>query len=396
MTQLESSEKTNTLPLTADELTVEWLDFALGDIRGEHHVLNFEHEIIGVGEGLMGQLARVSLVYDDTQASAPKSIIAKFASTALRTREMAREQGYYQREISFYKDIGNDVGIPTADCYFAQHLEESNHFVILLEDLAPAVISDQIKGTCKQDSEWVIKSMARMHAKWWNSDQLANYEWAQPLINVMPAEQGLVLINEAIQQAEERGTFDRYGEMKRLMKFLPALFRMEPPPPYPFTLCHGDVRSDNLFCPSEQGGNYALIDWQLSGIAQPAGDLARWLSQSITIEQRRETEQDLLKLYHKCLVENGVTDYSYKRLIQDYQLNLVVLLLMFSMSMDDIDQTPERVKMLLHKMYSRLDAALVDWKVANLLKILPYMIPFLKLSTWLRSKLGAKKPGQGK
>ena len=37
-------------------------------------------------------------------------------------------------------------------------------------------------------------------------------------------------------------------------------------------------------------------------------------------------------------------------------------------------------------MYSRLDAALIDWKTVKLLRILPYMIPFLKLSVWFRSK----------
>ena len=58
------------------------------------------------------------------------------------------------------------------------------------------------------------------------------------------------------------------------------------------------------------------------------------------------------------------------------------------MGMDDIDTSPDRSQELFHAMYSRLDAALVDWKVGRLLKALPLMIPFMKLGTWLRMRLG--------
>jgi hypothetical protein len=41
-------------------------------------------------------------------------------------------------------------------------------------------------------------------------------------------------------------------------------------------------------------------------------------------------------------------------------------------------------------MYSRLDAALVDWKVGRLLKVLPAMVPFLKAGSWLQEKFSRK------
>ena len=63
---------------------------------------------------------------------------------------------------------------------------------------------------------------------------------------------------------------------------------------------------------------------------------------------------------------------------------------MFAMPMDAVDQTPERAKELFHQFYARVDAALVDWEIEKLLKVLPYMIPFIKISTWLKMKLGIK------
>ena len=86
-------------------------------------------------------------------------------------------------------------------------------------------------------------------------------------------------------------------------------------------------------------------------------DIARWLTQSITIETRRSHEQKLLTIYHDRLVERGVTQYTKKQMISDYELNLVVTLLMFSMSMDEIDQSSDRAAVLFDAMYSRLEAS---------------------------------------
>ena len=82
-------------------------------------------------------------------------------------------------------------------------------------------------------------------------------------------------------------------------------------------------------------------------------DIARWLTQSITVETRRSHEQELLTIYHDRLVERGITQYT-KQMISDYELNLVVTLLMFSMSMDEIDQSSDRAAVLFDAMYRGL------------------------------------------
>ena len=66
-------------------------------------------------------------------------------------------------------------------------------------------------------------------------------------------------------------------------------------------------------------------------------------------------------------------------------MNLVVILVMFSMSMESVDQSSERAQALFRQFYSRLDAALVDWEIEKLLKVLPLLMPFIKLSTWLKT-----------
>ena len=131
----------------------------------------------------------------------------------------------------------------------------------------------------------------------------------------------------------------------------------------------------------------------MCGVGDPVNDIVRWLVQSISIEDRKETEQELLKLYHDRLVENGVKNYSYNKFINDYRLNLIVVYLMFSMSMDAVDQSSERAKALFHEFYSRLDSALAEWQVEKTLRVLPYIYPFLKFGLILKKLFkGVKRP----
>ena len=371
-------------PKTVDELTTQWLQQALTQHLNSAAITDFESHVIGLGEGFMGQLARLTLRYEDQNDAAPASVIAKFAATRADTREMARDQNLYRRELGFYQDIGSRVGIRVPACYYSDYNEETQHFVMLLEDMAPGEASDQVVGTSRETSRQVIENFAILHAKWWNDDRLDGYDWARWIINEMPMEEGLARLQESIKQVEETGRFDAYPEMKRLMYMLPPLFRMQPAPPFPFSLTHGDLRSDNIIQPTDEGGEFCVLDWQLAGKGDPVNDIARWMAQSISIEDRKATEQQLLKLYHQKLLEEGVTGYSYRAFINGYKLNLVVILVMFSMSMDSVDQSTDRAKALFHQFYSRLDSALVDWEIEKLLRILPLLTPFIKLATWLK------------
>ena len=119
---------------SVDELTVEWLQQKLAPHLGGGVLGGFTLEVIGVGEGFMGQLARLSLAYAKDGEVAPASVIVKFAAKRADTREMAREQNLYRREISFYRDIGQNVGIRVPVCYHSEFDETSQSFVMLLEE----------------------------------------------------------------------------------------------------------------------------------------------------------------------------------------------------------------------------------------------------------------------
>ncbi len=372
-------------PTSPAALTADWLTKALKPSFPNIAVEHFENTTIGVGSGFMGDLERVSLT-SASNADHPKTVVVKFSSHFEATRILAGRMNYYGRELGFYEDCAKTAGVKTPTIY-CQHFDAQNqHFVMVMEDLAPAVPTDQVVGNTLEQSEQVMLAFADLHGKWWNSLDLKQMAWTAPITHVTPIKESLIQLEASIQDAERTGRFDAYPNMKRLQPRLPPLFAMEPPQPEPYTLVHGDLRSDNIFfSPESPSDEPTIIDWQTAGIGQPMTDIARWLTQSIDIDLRRQHETDLLKLYHERLIANGVENYSYQKMLQEYEINLVVTLLMFSMSMDEIEQTSDRAAPLFHAMYSRLDAALIDWNVEKTLKILPYMIPFMKLGNWLKT-----------
>ncbi len=88
--------------------------------------------------------------------------------------------GCYEHEVNFYNLLADRVDLPTPRSYFAEFDGESGAFLLILEDLAPAMVGDQVVGATLDQAEYVIDRLARHHARWWNSEELAEIAWLTP------------------------------------------------------------------------------------------------------------------------------------------------------------------------------------------------------------------------
>ena len=63
------------IPGTMEEITPEWLTAALreGGVLAHAHVIGAKQETIGAGIGILGELARITLSYDRSEARAPRT-----------------------------------------------------------------------------------------------------------------------------------------------------------------------------------------------------------------------------------------------------------------------------------------------------------------------------------
>ena len=161
------------LPRVLDDLTSSWFADALGrDVGGDAHV-----EPIGVGVGILGQLAKVRLG-DGTR------LVAKIGSADDETRAIARFYGFYQTEVSFYRDVAHrEMGLRLPKCHHADVSDDAGYFVLLLEDLSDAIALDQIDGCPLPEAERVVDAIAAFHAHWWQNRALDELAWLRPLNN---------------------------------------------------------------------------------------------------------------------------------------------------------------------------------------------------------------------
>jgi hypothetical protein len=135
------------IPLTHDEVTPEWLTAALrsGGALNAARIVEIAAETIGEGVGFVGDIARLRLSYDEQEACAPATIIAKLPTMEPRRRMMGAAARFFEREIRFYRDIAPGIDVRTPRCHYGASSPGDGRHVLLLEDLAPAEPGDQLR-----------------------------------------------------------------------------------------------------------------------------------------------------------------------------------------------------------------------------------------------------------
>ncbi len=359
------------IPATMDEVTSEWLTAALrqGGCISHATVTASPRVQIGQGVGILGELARITLEYDHAEPGAPRTLIAKIPTADPGGREIAQMLGFYEKECRFYSEVGDRVGIRTAHCYYAGRDPENVQFIILMEDLSGLPIGDQVVGATVDDCRRLVTEVAKLHAKWWNSAELAALDW-------IPFGNAPIIKFAALAYAQSLEPFlanfgDRLtGEQQEMaLKFLP---RMNPMQDYfvgaPYTLCHGDLRLDNVFWGSPDNTSaVTLLDWQIAIKARGTYDIGYFMSQSVDPEIRAACEEDLLRDYVLALNDGGVKGYSFDQAWDDYRLTTMFCFTYPVTSCGSIDLANERGLQLATKMLDRSLSAITALKAYEVL-----------------------------
>jgi len=349
------------LPAGPAELTADWLTWALRetDTIGNCSVRSFEYEVIGEGVGLLGQLARVRLQYDKPEAGAPASLVGKFPAAVRENRDLANLFRFYEREVRFYEQIADEVELRTPRRYFSHFDDETNDFVLLMEDLSAARCGNQVAGCARQEAAVTVLNMAPFHATWWNKVDTSRLDWIP---------YGNDPINYFVESSYNDGweNFARnFGHRlspramaiaERLKTKIIAIENAFASPPR--TIVHGDLRYDNLFFGAD--GEMAVCDWQIVLRARGPYDVAYFLSQSVNPADRRAIEMDILHRYHEKLLECGVAGYSFDQCSDDYRTSAMFCLVYPVVAGGNLDLANERGAELVTALLDRSVATILD------------------------------------
>ncbi|MEZ5166889.1 MAG: phosphotransferase [Acidimicrobiales bacterium] len=383
-----------TIPRGLDEISAAWLTTALrsaGLIAGPTEVTSVETKILGTGEGFAGDLARLTVAY--AGGSGPPTMVAKVPTSIDDNRSGAELLGVYEREIRMYQTVLGDLDAPTPRLYYADVVPnpdwekqlasirraerlplwilrivvwlldrfakpEPRPSVLILEDLAPAVVGDQVAGAELERIGAVLDVAARLHADTWGPRLPAPGPWLQsggiaPKLFqasfLSTRKKFLTGAGRAIS-AHMRALLDRLGRDgiargRRMHESVPQC------------LLHGDLRLDNMFFDPGTGAVRALIDWQLARTGPAVVDVAYFIAGSVDPAVPEPEVTELLHRYHRGLVAAGVDDYPLERFLADYDDALLMVLGSLT-AVEGLDMGDARGRDLVRAMVDRLDARL--------------------------------------
>ena len=306
---------------TLDEVTAGWLSDVLRAAgHADAEVIGFHHAPIGTGQ--FSNSVRFMLEYARPRPEHPATIVGKFPSTDTMTRKMAVIVRAYAREVGFYNRLRSRLRIPTPRCYHAAVRGHGPEFVLLLEDMHPAIQGDQIAGCDPSLARAVVLALVGLHGPTWGDTSLASAEW---LSLGDPAE-----VHNAIGAFFQRVLpefLDRYrnelsAEQKDLfgrLAYAPG-FPISPPVGEVFCAIHQDYRLDNLlFDTTRTPSALTAVDWQSLAVGHPLTDVSYFLGGNLRPDHRRATEQRIVRDYHEALCDFGVANFGWSECWDAYR-----------------------------------------------------------------------------
>lgn len=295
----------NDLPLSYEAITPEWLTRVLGRNHPGAEVVS--HRLGGPDEGTSSR-RRIFLDWNEAgkRAALPDSVFCK-GTQRLQSRYMVGMNGGIEAEVTFYNRVRGGLAIEAPRPLFAYFNPQTLNSIIILEDMTGQV--EFCKYTMEMPLERAqsqMKLLATLHAKYYESAELGSTlsrfnDWEDYFA---------ITVDEAgFGEACERG----FEEAEKLIP--PALFRrareiwpatlksVARHRELPRTFLHSDPHFGNWYVAA--GGVMGLNDWQCACKGNWGRDLSYAITTSLTAENRRAWERDLLRLYLELLAAAG-------------------------------------------------------------------------------------------
>ncbi|HMH59376.1 MAG TPA: phosphotransferase [Galbitalea sp.] len=348
-----------------DGITAAWLTEALrhgGAVTASSVVAA---QCAPVGTGQVADTFRYELTYDRVEPDAPAAVIAKVSAADEGSRAAAIAFRLYEREVNFYRSLASRAGIRTPRCYYGDIDPTSGRFVLILEDLSPAAIVDQLGGLAADQMSLALEQAAALHAAMWADSSLEGLEWLAfgrsqaPAVSEVTAPLASTFIErycdkldatcvDLVQQLSGRASSYWAGQGG------------------PLTVVHNDYRPDNMLFAAKGGAiPLAVVDWQTIGLGPSLTDVAFLAGTSMETAERREHEAALVREYHDRLTST-VEGFGWEECWRAYRYQALYAIYFLVPAAALVDRTERGDRMFL-TMISRAATQIVDLRSAELL-----------------------------
>ncbi len=331
------------IPRTIDEVDSEFLSEVLAQ-----PVEAVSGERIAVGEGFLGELARLTLTYAE-DAEGPSTVIAKIPTTDSDLKPLGLMLDVYLREHRAYNEIIPKLKVRTPRAFYNGAEPDDELYCLILEDVGHFRPGDHHAGGSLEDARAAMRTAAGIHGRWWG--RVDDLDWVPPIDSPLNlALQGMYedAFPVIVDQLGDLLGSDLVGHIERWIPTCSDWLQTYGDKSY--TLSHNDFRLDNMFF---DGDELVLIDWQIIGRGDGFGDICPFLSSNLEPELRRAHETELLKLYQATINDLGGGYSDFGDAMMSYRAGLNFWLCHWCFTGVSAGETTERGKELFERMVAR-------------------------------------------
>ncbi|MFA5496320.1 MAG: phosphotransferase [Porticoccaceae bacterium] len=299
--------RTERLPQRVDQVTRDWLTRTL-QLRYAGLVVE-EMEILEVISGHTTKV-RVALELNEAGRAAgiPRQVCLKanWSGDPLSTQACVLEARFYH----YFRD---QLNVPAPVCYFADWDDGAQpQGLVIMEDLAGqgGHFGHSTRPISIEEARRALDGFAGLHAGLWGSPTLDQNQWLEmsmapgtsdaALYQTLSKYMYINLENPQLRAVLPQWLLDDPERLGRGFERLVAHQRRET---MPRCLIHGDAHLGNSFF--RRDGSRIFMDFQLVTRAHPWRDLTYFLVGSLSIEDRRRAERELLQHYLERLDAHG-------------------------------------------------------------------------------------------
>lgn len=293
------------LPTEPEQITAAWLDSVLP----EHDVaaVQLEHVIAGTTTKLFirGELADgselrlcVKGVFDE-----PRLPVRAFGA---------------QQEALFFRDLAPHVDIQLFRTWFADVDEQQG--IVMFDDLrGPGMTFTEVGTVWTKDLvAAALEVQAAWHASTWDLPR-GRYPFLASSNEVLIAAADVLFSEEHWNaHTSDPATVtipEPFTDRARMDAAVRALFRLHANTVH--ALSHGDAHIGNTYLDAD--GRPGFYDWQTFCLAPPLDDVSYFIAGAMTVEDRREHEQDLLRHYLSALAACGAPTPAWEEAWRTYR-----------------------------------------------------------------------------
>jgi Phosphotransferase enzyme family len=303
-----ATERVARVPVEVADLSPSWFTEVLS--RRAPGIAVTGVDVVDAHSGTTGRAA-VALTYRDRDDRVPERLFVKLAPFDERQRAFIRRVGIGAAEARIYAQLGDELPVRIPRVWHAD--VDDGDYVCVLEDVVasgcrfPRPYDPDIPDVASS----TVEELARLHARYWESDRFASdLTW-------VPARAGFgAAAGNRPRAASAAGAFVTKAlelfadDMPKVFRTVGTMYVEQTDRVLDLwdkgdrTLIHGDPHMGNMFVDGSRAG---FFDWAMFSHSPGMRDVAYIVCNSIPTEVRREIEQDLLAVYRARLADEGVT-----------------------------------------------------------------------------------------